>query len=167
MSTKVTQRGPATLIQLDPWEWIPNSCLPVIVYPGAFADDRPGMIERIKKRLHATNWGNMWVAGIYPYPHYHSNTHEALVMVEGSCTIQLGGPGGYTLEAGTGDVVLLPAGTGHSSPTESGYRVLGAYPGGRSWDLITDAADHRPPDDLPLPAHDPTGERGVMREVWQ
>lgn len=166
MKPTLTRQGNATLIQLSPWEWIPNSPLPVIVYPKAFPTDPPNLTDRVRKRLQQAGWGNMWIAGIYPYPHYHSNTHEVLVVTEGECTVQLGGPEGHDLEVSAGDVILLPAGTGHACYTDAPYRVLGAYPGGRSWDLITDAAEHRNPDQLPLPAHDPTGERGVMRAVW-
>ncbi|WP_168797487.1 cupin domain-containing protein [Neolewinella litorea] len=168
MSHQISQHGPATLISLEPWEWIPNSTLPVVLYREAFtAPDSGRLTDQVKKRLHTAGWGNQWIAGIYPYPHYHSNTHEVLVILEGHCTVELGGPEGHPVEVNAGDVLLLPAGTGHACYTKSSYRVLGAYPGGRSWDLITDAAEHRPPDDLPMPQHDPIGERGVMRKVWQ
>ncbi|WP_116106647.1 cupin domain-containing protein [Lewinella sp. IMCC34191] len=167
MDTKTTQEGNATLIYLQAWEWIPNSKLPVIVYPGAFPNEKPGIKDRVAKRLQTSGWGNTWVAGIYPYPHYHSNTHEVLVILSGRCTVQLGGPEGYDLEATAGDVIVLPAGTGHACYSKSDYRVFGAYPGGRSWDLITGAPEHREPDNLPVPEQDPIGERGVMRKVWQ
>ncbi|WP_157974385.1 cupin domain-containing protein [Lewinella sp. IMCC34183] len=166
MKTTIEQQGNATLIYLTPWEWIPNSELPVIVYPRAFSDAKPGIKDRVAKRLQTSGWGNTWVAGIYPYPHYHSNTHEVLVILNGHCTVQLGGPEGYDLEAGTGDVIVLPAGTGHACYTQSDYRVFGAYPGGRSWDLITGAAEHREPDNLPVPEQDPLGERGILRQAW-
>ncbi|MGB3799147.1 MAG: cupin domain-containing protein [Lewinella sp.] len=166
MDTKVKQEGDAVLIYLPSWEWIPNSPLPVIVYPKAFSTDKPGIKDRVAKRLQTSGWGNTWVAGIYPYPHYHSNTHEVLVLLSGQCTVQLGGPEGYDLEAAAGDVIILPAGTGHACYSKSEYRVFGAYPGGRSWDLITGAPEHREPDNLPVPKQDPIGERGVMRKMW-
>ena len=166
MTTNVKQQGPATLVYLNSWEWIPNSELPVIVYPGAFSTDKPNLKDRVSKRLQTSGWGNSWVAGIYPYPHYHSNTHEVLVVLSGTCTIQLGGPEGHALDANPGDVIILPAGTGHACYSETDYRVFGAYPGGRSWDLITGPGEQRQPDDLPVPAHDPIGERGVMKKVW-
>ena len=166
MKTTIEQQGAATLIYLEPWEWIPNSELPVIVYPGGFPTDKPNLKDRVAKRLQTSGWGNTWVSGIYPYHHYHSNTHEVLVMLSGNCSIQLGGPEGYALNATAGDVIVLPAGTGHACYTQSDYRVFGAYPGGRSWDLITGAAEHREPDNLPVPEQDPLGERGVLRRAW-
>ena len=166
MNTKIEQQGNATLIHLKPWDWIPNSDLPVIVYQSAFTADRPGIKDRVAKRLQTSGWGNTWIAGIYPYPHYHSNTHEVLVLLSGRCTVQLGGPEGFDLEAATGDVIVLPAGTGHACYSNTDYRVFGAYPGGRSWDLITGAAEHREPDDLPVPEHDPIGERGILKQAW-
>ena len=166
MDTKIKREGIATLIYLPSWEWIPNSALPVIVYPQAFATDKPNLKDRVAKRLQTSGWGNTWVAGIYPYPHYHSNTHEVLVVLSGRCEIQLGGPEGYQLAARAGDAVVLPAGTGHACYSTTDYRVFGAYPGGKSWDLITGAPEHRDPEQLPLPEQDPLGERGVLRSAW-
>ncbi|PPK88670.1 uncharacterized protein YjlB [Neolewinella xylanilytica] len=166
MDTKIKELDNATLIYLQPWEWIPNNRLPVIIYPNAFSDNKPGIKDRVAKQLQTRGWGNTWIAGIYPYPHYHSNTHEVLVLLSGRCTVQLGGPEGYDLQASAGDAIVLPAGTGHACYSQTDYRVFGAYPGGRSWNLITGAAEHREPDDLPVPEQDPIGERGVLKRVW-
>ncbi len=166
MNSRIQNQGPATLIFLEPWEWIPNSVLPVIYYPGAFPTEKPGLKDRVAKRLQTSGWGNTWIAGVYPYPHYHSNTHEALILLSGSCELQLGGPEGHLLEVSAGDLLLLPAGTGHACHTKTPYRMFGAYPGGRSWDLITGAAERREPDRLPLPTQDPIGGQGVMKQVW-
>jgi uncharacterized protein YjlB len=88
--------------------------------------------------------------------------------------VMLGGPQGGRFELGAGDVVVLPAGTGHcnlgSSPD---LLVVGAYPNGMDWDLRRgDPAEH---DEVraniarvPLPEQDPVqGERGPLGELWR
>jgi uncharacterized protein YjlB len=85
----------------------------------------------------------------------------------------LGGPEGRRFELRAGDVVVLPAGTGHrnlgSSPD---LLVVGAYPNGMDWDLRRgDPAEHEEVlaniARVPLPGHDPVrGEGGPLVELW-
>ena len=72
-----------------------------------------------------------------------------------------------------GDVLVLPAGTGHFNAGSSGdLLVIGAYPDGMSWDLRRgDPAEH---DEVvaniravPLPSADPvTGADGDLVKLW-
>ena len=72
-----------------------------------------------------------------------------------------------------GDVVVLPAGTGHCNLGSSAdLLVVGAYPDGMRWDLRRgDPAEH---DEVlaniarvPLPDHDPVhGKDGPLLELW-
>ena len=55
----------------------------------------------------------MWRNGIYPYAHYHSMIHEAMGLARGRATVRFGGENGQDIEIVAGDVVILPAGTGH------------------------------------------------------
>ena len=55
----------------------------------------------------------MWRNGIYPYVHYHSMIHEAMGMARGRAKVRFGGENGQEIEIVAGDVVILPAGTGH------------------------------------------------------
>jgi uncharacterized protein YjlB len=86
----------------------------------------------------------------------------------------LGGPGGRAFQGGRGDVLVLPAGTGHCSAGSSAdLLVIGAYPDGMRWDLRRgDPAEH---DEaianiraVPLPGADPVhGQDGPLTELWQ
>lgn len=86
--------------------------------------------------LAARGWTNSWRNGIYPFHHYHSTAHEVLVVVRGQARVTLGGEGGSQVQLQAGDVVLLPAGTGHRNDGSSpDLLVVGAYAGNRDWDV--------------------------------
>ena len=114
-------------------------------------------------------WGGSWVDGIFPFHHFHSTSHEALAVVAGSATVELGGPQGRAFEVATGDVLVLPAGTGHRrASSRDGFTVLGAYPAGHEdYDLLrgddpaeVEAARQRIAA-LGPPPQDPVGGDGV------
>ena len=88
----------------------------------------------------ANGWGGSWVAGVFDFHHFHSTSHEALACVSGRATIELGGPQGQAFEVEVGDVLVLPAGTGHRRATpRDGFSVVGAYPAGQEdYDLLRD-----------------------------
>lgn len=116
---------------------IPNNpILPLLIYPGvldlAGSDPAGASIERFA----AHGWSGAWRNGIYPFPHYHSTTHEALGVCRGKATVRLGGRNGLIVEVEAGDVLVLPAGTGHQNLGSSpDLLVVGAYPSGMDWDL--------------------------------
>lgn len=150
---------------------IPNSRLPVLVYSGVVDGDAgAGVYEEL---FAGHGWLGAWRDGIYPFHHFHSTAHEVLGIAAGRAEVMLGGPGGQRFELRAGDVVVLPAGTGHrnlgSSPD---LLVVGAYPNGMDWDLRRgDPAEH---DEVlanigrvPLPDQDPVrGEGGPLVEIW-
>jgi uncharacterized protein YjlB len=151
---------------------IPNSPLPVLVYAGAVGTGAgAGDYEKL---FAGHGWLGAWRDGIYPFHHFHSTAHEVLGIAAGTAEAMLGGPQGRRFELGAGDVVVLPAGTGHcnlgSSPD---LLVVGAYPNGMDWDLRRgDPAEH---DEVvvniagvSLPDQDPVqGERGSLVSLWQ
>lgn len=154
---------------------IPNNALPLIVYTGAVenaADAGPRAFESL---FHANGWGRSWRSVVFPFHHYHSNTHEVLGIATGRVTLRMGGEaGGRTIEAAAGDVLLIPAGVGHKrlSPTD-GLIVVGAYPPGPDYDLYREGAEDKARirsriAAVPLPASDPVGgQSGAVFEFWK
>ncbi len=62
--------------------------------------------------LFASNgWTDSWRDGIYPFLHFHTQTHEVLGIARGTVSARFGGARGRVLHLKPGDVVVLPAGT--------------------------------------------------------
>jgi len=150
---------------------IPNNPhLPVIIYPGVFKDHplEMGSIFQVN------NWRNSWVDGVFDYHHYHSNAHEVLGVRAGSAKLQLGGERGEIVEVEVGDVLVLPAGTGHKKLSGSpDFEVVGAYPNGDYYNIRTGKPEERPEvlkeiQEVELPENDPVyGNRGQVTENWK
>ncbi|EYB68055.1 Twin-arginine translocation pathway signal [Deinococcus phoenicis] len=112
---------------------IPNNPQPARLFRAALKGQTPTQIEA---HLAERGWTNSWRNGVYPFHHYHSTAHEVLVIVRGQARLTLGGEGGEQVQVGEGDVLVLPAGTGHKNDGSSpDLLVVGAYAGGREWDL--------------------------------
>jgi uncharacterized protein YjlB len=148
----------------------PNSSLPVLVYRGLDLASDPASAER---GFAAHNWRGAWRNGIFPFHHFHSTAHEVLAIVGGTAHVTLGGPGGQTFHVVRGDVLVLPAGTGHRNEGSSGdFLVVGAYPNGMSWDLRRGDPDEyeeaeRAISAVPLPEADPAfGTAGPLPRLW-
>lgn len=128
--------------------------------------------SRCKELLAGNGWGGAWVDGVFPYHHYHSVSHEALVVVGGSARITFGGPEGETVEVEAGDAVVIPAGVGHCNEGSSDdFSVVGAYPRGQeNYDLRTGEESERPEvleniRNVSLPGADPLfGNEGPLRK---
>lgn len=149
---------------------IPNTPLPTVIYAGAVSEPSA---EAMEKLFDANEWPSAWRWGVYDFHHYHSNTHECLGVAKGSARLQLGGSEGRVFEVNAGDVIVLPAGTGHKNLGSSDdFLVVGAYPPGFSADLMRGEAKERPGADkriaeVPLPKTDPVGgQGGPVLEKW-
>jgi len=150
---------------------IPNSKYPVIVYHHAFMMEGKPAADFLENRFAENGWSNAFRWRVYDYHHYHTNTHEVLGVYAGNAQLQLGGPEGERLDVQPGDVIVLPAGTGHIALSHTDdFAVVGAYPNGIEPDLIK-ITDPRPDDltakldGIPLPEHDPffgTGSAGMV-----
>jgi uncharacterized protein YjlB len=126
------------------------------------------------EELFARNgWGDSWRNGIYDYPHYHSRIHEVLGIARGAAKVRFGGKRGRSVQVKTGDVAILPAGTGHQCLAASDdLLVIGAYPPTGTYDLCTKpkhrVAALKTISKVPLPRKDPVyGAKGPLRKIWQ
>lgn len=151
---------------------IPNNPrFPALVYQQAFRPDQTDLAATMEQRFEANGWPPAWRNGIYDFHHYHSRGHEVLGIARGSAGLVLGGEGGRELKVSAGDVLLLPAGTGHRRlSASSDFLVVGAYPPGQSGDILRDAPTmevRTAISRLTRPPNDPvSGREGPMVEHW-
>jgi uncharacterized protein YjlB len=147
---------------------------PLLLYPAVVViagTDPASLFEQLFTR---NGWPAAWRDGVFPFHHYHSNAHEALGIYSGEVKVQFGGDAGVTVTARPGDVVVLPAGTGHKKVLSKGVLgVVGAYPEGAHPDTCLPPFAHAKRNaatvsQVPLPARDPVfGERGPLFEHWR
>lgn len=149
---------------------IPNSRYPLLLFRNALPQISG---SEVGKLFASNNWSNSWQNGIYPFHHYHSTSHEALGVYRGSASLRLGGEKGRTVDVQAGDVIVIPAGVGHKNlGASSDFAVVGAYPDGRSWDLLTGQPGERPQADeniaaLPVPGSNPVyGGEAPIGKFW-
>lgn len=153
---------------------VPNDKLPLLIYQQAVPQNISNADAYLTELFARNGWPVQWRYQIFPFTHYHSNTHELLGVSSGKAQVQLGGENGPVTQLKKGDVVLIPAGVGHKQLSAStDFQVVGAYPKGLSPDLY-----HDDPAKLPearqniarvaLPATDPvTGNQGGLKQRWQ
>lgn len=161
------------MLVFGPGPGVPNNRLPVLVYRGAAPHDGEALLQLFGRN----RWSNGWRNGIYPFHHFHSTAHEVLGISRGEAAVRLGGESGRDVTLRAGDVVVLPAGTGHKRLSARGdLEVVGAYPEGGDWDLIradaVDDAEWRKAvatiSALPLPRTDPVfGDQGPLVRLWR
>lgn len=152
---------------------IPNSRFPVLVYRNAFPARGAAGAAWLEQLFAGHDWTNSWRNGVYAYHHYHSTSHEVLGIYAGSARLQLGGEQGQPIQVQAGDILVLPAGTGHKNLGSENLSVVGAYPEGRRWDVNRGLPGERPQADqhiaaLPIPATDPLlGPTQGLPTLWK
>lgn len=153
-------------------DWVPNNPdLPVIIYHQAVCLENIDPAALFEEIFASNGWPPQWRYGIYDYHHYHTQGHEVLGIASGHARLMLGGPDGQIVEVNAGDVLLLPAGTGHcnigSSPD---FLVVGAYPPGQHADICREAPTADQLSNirkLPYPRQDPVqGLKGALSQYW-
>lgn len=151
----------------------PNSALPVLLYPSRLGatHDKAAEFEAL---CADHRWSALWRGGIFDYHHFHPNAHEALGVASGHARVTLGGQSGQTLTIGAGDVLVLPAGTGHRCIEHSDdFLVVGAYPRGQeNYEVQRPASGSHARTlmriaQVPLPEEDPlAGKQGPLMAHW-
>ncbi|HSA90642.1 MAG TPA: cupin domain-containing protein [Burkholderiales bacterium] len=136
---------------------------PLLLYPQVSADPKPEFFEELFTR---NRWPAAWRNGVFPFHHFHSNSHEVLGVYEGEVTVQFGGDAGVALTAAPGDVIILPAGTRHRRLSSRGaLGIVGAYPAGSDPDTCRGSPGEV--ERVPLPACDPVhGPGGPLFTYW-
>lgn len=161
--------------RLQPSGGIPNhSRWPLLVYPAAVAIAGSDPAAAFERLFDANAWPAAWRDGVYPYHHFHCDAHEALGVYSGEVTVQFGGDDGVVLTARPGDILVLPAGTGHRRLSSRGtVGIVGAYPQGQRPDMCTPQPEALQRNaaaaaSVPLPSADPVfGAHGPLFEHWK
>jgi len=173
LAALVRKRKPATFRFRDDGE-TPNNRWPLILYRGAVKLDDAYDPAAIFETLFAANgWTGSWRDSMYGWLHYHSNTHEVLGLARGWLHARFGGAKGRLIRVKAGDVLVLPAGTGHFCEGASkDILIVGAYPGARKYDECkpkdTDAKIRAAIRRVPRPRRDPVyGAKGPLFGAWR
>ena len=128
--------------RLPPTALMPNSPFPLLHYKRFLAQDdqsaSPNAIAaQANDLLNSNGWQTHWIYRYGPTQraHYHSRSHECMIVLCGSATIRFGvadtdddsddleasthgdarEDGGIEVQAGAGDVFVLPAGLAHKT----------------------------------------------------
>ncbi|MDF2932836.1 MAG: cupin protein [Chryseobacterium sp.] len=153
---------------------IPNSKYPVLIYRNVFTDRGIKGAEWLEQKFKQNNWYNSWRWGIYPFHHYHSNTHETLGVFQGFAKVLIGGFKGKKVKISAGDIIIIPAGVGHKCLRHSeDFTVVGAYAEGKEPDLVKESetvkrdAALKNITEVPIPSQDPLmGNKGLVH-IWK
>ena len=160
---------------LAPYRAIPNHPRwPLLIYPAAVIISGADPAAAFEELFARNRWPAAWRDGVFPFHHHHSDGHEALGIYSGEVTVQFGGDAGVTVSAKPGDVIVLPAGTGHKKLSSRGVLgVVGAYPEGRRpATCVPPLARYKNSVKavaaVPLPACDPVhGAGGPLFDYWR
>jgi uncharacterized protein YjlB len=130
--------------QIPAHKLTPNTSIqkkPLLIYHSAF----PSSTTATEIESHLKKTGVVvphWRYTMYSTTHFHSITHEVLVVSQGKAKLCFGGEendGRVEQEVGKGDVVIVPAGVGHRLVDDlsetSGFEMVGSYPEGKEWDM--------------------------------
>jgi uncharacterized protein YjlB len=162
---------PETL-RLERNGWMPNNPdLPVLIYRATAKGSPEQLAASMEGQFQKNGWPPQWRNGVYDFHHYHSTAHEVLGFAGGRARLMLGGPNGHEVVMQTGNVLVLPTGTGHCClEASSDFLVVGAYPPDQNWDICrtepSPVAVARMKQ-LPFPESDPvSGEGGALGRLW-
>ena len=111
---------------------------PLLLYPGAVPIGPVDPAAAFEALFTRNAWPAAWRNGVYPFHHFHCDAHEVLGVYSGEATVQFGGDDGVAITVRPGDVIVLPAGTGHKKLSSGGaLGIVGAYPAGQAPHMCT------------------------------
>ncbi|KAL1887488.1 hypothetical protein Sste5346_010187 [Sporothrix stenoceras] len=156
----------------------PNNPYPVLVYRQCLP--LPVSEEKATAFLESHAWERKGAWGHIGQRHFHPNVHECYGVVKGDSTMLVGcgnddESGGQEIEVSVGDVIVLPAGTGHCNlQSTKDYFYVGVYPqGSPQWrnELGKGDVNHNEMrkyiNAVPLPIEDPVnGPDGPLFTAW-
>ncbi|KAL2830599.1 hypothetical protein BDW59DRAFT_19115 [Aspergillus cavernicola] len=165
---------------LPPRDHTPNNALPVLHYPNVLP--LPRTEDVVTQFLTAHKWEKRGTWGAIWQSHFHPNSHECYGIFQGSSTLLLGAAGGngvsdfgLRLIVHAGDVLVLPAGTGHGSvEATDDYRYIGVYPEGcprwrNEWGKTKIDLEYfrEEIEGVGFPGEDPVyGKGGPLMQLW-
>ena len=162
-------------VRFKPNAEIPNNpALPVLIYRQILDRQTADKDKLFKSHFEKNGWRGNWTGFVFDYHHFHTTSHEALAVARGHITVLLGGEGGKEFKLETGDLIVLPAGTGHKMTSSSeNLIIVGAYPEGQEdYDICRSL--FKCPDaeekimNLALPVSDPFyGATGPLLKEWK
>ncbi|MCJ1386915.1 hypothetical protein MMC17_010043 [Xylographa soralifera] len=121
---------------------IPNTSIqhhPLLIYHSAFPPSTSA--SAIESHLHKIGVVTpQWRFTMYSTTHFHSSSHEVLVISNGKAKLCFGGeenPKNVQPVVEKGDVIVVPAGVGHRllEDLQGGFEMVGSYPTGKQWDM--------------------------------
>jgi uncharacterized protein YjlB len=148
---------------------------PLVVYRGPVrlidTLDPAAIFEDLFER---NGWSDSWRNGVYDYLHYHSRIHEVMGVACGIAVVQFGGRRGRKLRVKPGDVIILPAGTGHQCLSASkDFLIIGAYPATGKYDVCRTSPKEyeqatKTVPKVPPARRDPVyGGSGALLRLWK
>lgn len=165
---------PVEILHIDkPDGGVPNSPLPLLIYHHVIPPQVVDNADYLEHLFRSNGWPPQWRYPVFPFTHFHSNTHEVVGVFSGSAQLQLGGEHGKVVEVKVGDVMLIPAGVGHKQiSADDDFMLVGAYPPGVTADLCHDEPKKmngrvKTITTVPLPETDPvTGHSEGSMLYW-
>lgn len=134
------------------WDRIPNTSIqnhPLLIYHAAFPLTSSSGAAAVEAHLrHINVVAPQWRYTMYDTSHFHSSSHEVLVVVHGYARLCFGGeenPGRVEPRVQAGDVMIVPAGVAHRllKDEKGGFMMVGSYPVGCEWDMCYGRDDEK------------------------
>ncbi|KEF60717.1 uncharacterized protein A1O9_02278 [Exophiala aquamarina CBS 119918] len=160
-------------------KYAPNNDHPVLIYRDCLP--LPFTEEKTTEFLESHAWVKKGTWGHIPVRHFHPNTHECYGVFRGESTILIGcgthdsEDDGTKIDVSVGDVIVLPAGTGHCNLQSSeDYQYVGVYPeGAPQWrnelgkEPVNLEEFRKEITSVALPSQDPVnGAGGPLLSLW-